>query len=349
VIEPNVKHSNSIASPRRSSGAPVAALLILAPVLSELLFGTTRITVIFVLLPQVGIWGCAAILIRELVQRRGLGWHSILLLGISAAIAEECIIQQTSLAPLVGVPPDQVYGRYFGVNWVYFLWAIAYESLWAILMPIQLVELIFLERRDEPWLSSKGIIIASSVCLTACFVAWYSWTQLFLPQVSPGSAYRVPIESQAIALAVIAALVTAALLPMRLPSVLPAVKRDGPRPWLVGLTSFVMAAPWFALVFIAYGATPALPVIVPILCGLLWMGVAWTRFLEWSARPGWSDSCRLAAIFGALGGNMLAGYPLLAAMKAPLIDVSGKVVFNAIAVAGLVVLFRRIRDRSHLA
>jgi hypothetical protein len=130
---------------------------------------------------------------------------------------------------------------------------------------------------------------------------------------------------------------------------LPRVKREGPRPWLVGLTAFALASPWFALVFIAYGATPALPVIVPIGCGLLWIAVALTRFMEWSARPGWSDSCRLAAISGALGANMLAGYPLLAAMKAPLIDVSGKIVFNGIAVAGLVLLFRRIRDRSHLA
>ena len=141
--------------------APVITLLLLSPIIGEVLFGATRITTIFVLLPQIGTWGCAALLIREFVRRRRLGWPSVLLLGIALAIAEECLIQQTSLAPLPGVDPASPYGRMFGVNWVYFLWAIGYESVWIVILPVQLTELIFPALRDEPWLKRRGLIIST--------------------------------------------------------------------------------------------------------------------------------------------------------------------------------------------
>src|SRR3954447_25508341 len=127
---------NNTAIHARRGSAPVVALLLLAPIISELLFGTTRITTIFVLLPQIGTWGCSALLIRELARRRRLSGMAILLLGMALAVAEECIIQQTSLAPLVGTSADHVYGKIIGVNWVYFLWALVYESVWAVVIPI---------------------------------------------------------------------------------------------------------------------------------------------------------------------------------------------------------------------
>ncbi len=154
--------NKTVSQPRRGS-APVVVLLLLAPIVSELLFGTTRITTIFVLLPQIGTWGCAALLIRELARRRRLSGMAILLLGMALAVAEECIIQQTSLAPLVGTSADHVYGRTIGVNWVYFLWALVYESVWAVVIPIQLAELIFPDRRQEPWLGNRGLIL-STLC-----------------------------------------------------------------------------------------------------------------------------------------------------------------------------------------
>ena len=139
----------------------MVALLLLAPIVSELLFGTTRITTIFVLLPQIGTWGCAALLIRDLARRQRLSGMAILLLGMALAVAEECIIQQTSLSPLVGTSADHVYGRTIGVNWVYFLWALVYESVWAVVIPIQLAELIFPDRRHEPWLGNRGLIVST--------------------------------------------------------------------------------------------------------------------------------------------------------------------------------------------
>ena len=145
-------------------GAPVVALLLLSPVIGEVLFGATRISTLFVLIPQIGTWGCASLIIREVVRRRGGGWLAILLLGIALAVAEECVIQQTSLAPLVGADSQHLYGRALGVNWVYFLWALGYESVWIVVLPIQLTELIFPARRDEPWMGTLGLVISAGLC-----------------------------------------------------------------------------------------------------------------------------------------------------------------------------------------
>ena len=51
--------------------APIVSLLLLAPVIGEVLVGATRITTLFDLVPRIGTWGSAALLIREVVRRHG--------------------------------------------------------------------------------------------------------------------------------------------------------------------------------------------------------------------------------------------------------------------------------------
>src|ERR1700749_5332801 len=85
--------------PTRFRGA-IWTLLILAPVISEVLSGSTRLSILFVLIPEVMVWGGGALLCRELVRRWRAGATSLLLLGLALSVAEEFIIQQTSIAPL---------------------------------------------------------------------------------------------------------------------------------------------------------------------------------------------------------------------------------------------------------
>ena len=99
----------------------------------------------------------------------------MLLLGLAMAVAEECVIQQTSIAPLVGLA-QHAYGRVWGVNWVYFLWALGYESVWVVLVPVRLVELIFPARRKGLWLRTRGFVIVSIVFILGACMAWYGWT-----------------------------------------------------------------------------------------------------------------------------------------------------------------------------
>jgi len=324
---------------------PALTLLLLSPVIAELLFGVTSITTIFVLIPQIGTWGCAALLIRELVRRWGKGWLAILLLGTAVAIAEECLIQQTSLAPLVGVPPDQVYGRAHGVNWVYFLWALGYESLWTVVLPIQLVELIFPERRDERWVGVKGLVFASAAFLVASFIAWFTWTQLYVPRFFPESAYQVPWSAAALAVTAIAALVVAAK-GIESSGQKLASDRTVPAPGTVGLVSFLLALPWFALVYFSYRMIQGPPAVLSFVLGLAWAGGSFALVRSWSARSDWNDACLLAAVSGAIAASMLAGFPIMIASGAPRIDLAGKIVFNIVAVLLLFTFATRLQRRT---
>src|SRR5476649_1982981 len=147
--------------------APAFTLVLAAPLLAEILPGATRFSSIFVLPIEICVWGGGALLIRYAVRRWQLGWCNMLLLAL--AVAEECLIQQTSLAPLVIQLKGQVYARAFGVNYVYLLWALAYETVFVIFAPIYLAELIFQRRRDGLWLGRVGMVVVAIFFMLGSF------------------------------------------------------------------------------------------------------------------------------------------------------------------------------------
>ena len=189
----------------------------------------------------------------------------------------------------------------------------------------------FPARRDEPWLLARGLAIASVVCLLACFVAWFAWTQVFLPRTPGGSAYKVPLLPRATALAVILGLVAGSLTAV-VPSLMRRPLRAGPQPWQVGMAAFLLALPWFVLIFVAYGCRASLPVIVPLALGLLWAAGSSCPLLDVVGAPRMERILLSGGLLGMLAGSMLAGYPLLRAMGAPAVDWIGKILFNSLAV-----------------
>jgi hypothetical protein len=314
-------------------------------VIGEVLFGVTRLTTILILIPQIGVWGCATLIIREAARRYRRGWMTILLLGIALAVAEECVIQQTSLAPLVGSDPDRPYGRVLGVNWLYFLWALGYESIWIVVLPIQLTEMVFPAHRSEPWVGRRGLVVAAGFFLVASFIVWYSWTQVFVPQFFPALVYSVPPVAIAIASVVILGLIAAAFL-LHDNGSARASDRPIPGRWILGLGGFGLGLPWFALVFLAYGILPTLPALWPMLAGLAWAGLAFAIVLRWSRSIHWREPQRLAIMSGALVASMVAGFPILFLSQAPRIDVVGKVVLNVLAFVLLIRLDFKLRSRE---
>jgi hypothetical protein len=331
---------------RRQRTAPVITLVLLSSVIAEVLFGATRITTLFVLIPEIGVWGCAALMIREVVRRRRQGWPAILLLGVALAAAEELVIQQTSLIPLIGVDPAHVYGRADGVNWIYLLWALGYESVWAVVLPIQLVEVVFPDCRDEPWLGRRGLIVCAMVLVLSSFVAWYSWTQVLVPQYLPESVSRVPLPSVAIGAVVVGVLVAAAL------SLRPSSRHGRgtslsalPPSWQMGLATFMLGLPWFGLVLLAYGALPTLSPAIPALAGLVLAGVSFVLVRFWSSNPAWQDLNTLGLVSGALLASMLGGAVVLMVGRALPIDRIGQAAFSVVAVVWLMRLASR--DRGH--
>src|SRR5450755_1400176 len=151
--------------------APAIILMIMAPLLAEVLPGATRFSSLFVFPIEMCVWGGGALMIRLAVRRWQLGWLNMLLLALALAIAEECLIQQTSLAPLVLQLKGEVYARALGVNYVYLLWALVYESVFVVFAPVYLAELIFQRRRDGLWLGKISRIVLAVVFTLGSFLA----------------------------------------------------------------------------------------------------------------------------------------------------------------------------------
>src|SRR5215213_2294641 len=104
---------------------------VLAPAVAEVLFGATPITNPGAMLPDVAVYGCGALLIREVARRRGLGWSSILVLGVAFGIVEEGLALESLFNPSLFNAGD-LGGRALGINWVWAQWTLGYHTVWSI-------------------------------------------------------------------------------------------------------------------------------------------------------------------------------------------------------------------------
>src|SRR5258708_3509352 len=158
--------------------APALVLVVVSPLVAEVLPGATPLRAMFVFPIEMCVWGVGALLIRYAVRRWRLGWLNMLLLALCLSIAEECLIQQTSLAPLVVQLKGVVYARAFGVNYVYLLWALVYETVFVVFAPVYLVELIYPNQSKELWVNKFGLVATIVFFFIGRFLAWFTWTHI---------------------------------------------------------------------------------------------------------------------------------------------------------------------------
>ena len=319
--------------------APALTLAVLAPLLAEVLPGATRFSAIFVFPVEICVWGIGAVLIRETVRRKGLGWPSLLLLALVLAVAEECLIQQTSLAPLVIQLKGKVYARAFGINYVYLLWALIYESVYVVLLPVLLTELIFPGRRGKAWMSRAGLAVSLVLLAAGTFLAWFSWTQIARVQVFHLPAYSPPLPAVAASLATIVLLILAALGPARrLRAARPATP---PSPWLLGLGGAVWAMLLFGLCLLAFGIAPDFPPAAAVVGGILLGAVAIALLPRFFAHPGWRPAHAYGLAFGTMIGSMSISFlGFIGAMDA---DFWFKAIVDGLAFLLFVLLGRRLQ------
>jgi hypothetical protein len=327
--------------PRRSI-APALALIVLSPVIAEVLSGATRLSTIFALIPEIMVWGCGTLLVRETARRRGLGWSSLLLMGLALSIAEEFIIQQTSIAPLPWLRTASIYGRALGVNWLYFLFMLGYESVWVVLLPIQITELIFRERRAETWLRMPGFIVTALVFILGSRVAWYGWVKRVRPMVFHVPPYHPPALTILIAALAIIMLVVASLnLRHRGPS---GLATTPPAPGLLGVITVALGLPWYGIIILAFTSSSklsALPFWIPMVGGIAWAAGVFFLVGRWSSAFGWRDIHGYALTFGAMLVPMIGGF--VGSSSWPQIDLIGKSVLDVIAILLLIALARAVR------
>jgi hypothetical protein len=286
-----VKITKSVTSapPRGGGWRPSLTLAILSPLIAEVLSGATKFSVIFALVPEILVWGCGALVIREVVRRWRGDWTSMLLLGLGLSIAEEFLIQQTSLAPLPFPGALAHYGRAWGVNWVYFLFMLGYESVWVVLVPVQITELIFRSRRHTPWLPNRGLVIAIFLFLIGSRIAWYAWIKRVRPVIFHLQPYHPGARVIGSGVLAIALLSILAHFLCRVGNGKPASAYAAPPVWGVAVLGFVLGCPWYALMRIVFAPEePHIAFGVIMASGIAWAVLVYlvlgrlVRFGTWS-------------------------------------------------------------------
>lgn len=330
---------------------PIVSLVFLAPIIAEVLSGTTRVSVIFALVPEILIWGFGTLLVRECARRWGKGWRSVLLLGLALSVAEEFVIQQTSISPLVRMGEHE-YGRMWGVNWPYFLWALGFESVWVVLVPIQLTELIFPARRKEAWLRLRGFITVSVIFVLGAGIGWYGWTQRARVKVMHMQPYNPPSLYIAMGVCVVLLLI---FLAYALPSGNVrddrTALRSVPPPWTVGAIVFVLGAAWIVFEQLVWGvgARPGAPVGLVLGGGLAWAALTFYVVRRWTSSGNWDDMDRFALVFGGIMACMVGGFVIFWLTGARRVDWIGKLVLNAAATIWLISIWRKVARRGQFS
>jgi hypothetical protein len=335
---------------RTRYGGPIWTLVLLAPIIGELLSGSTRLSFLFAFIPETMVWGCGALLCRELCRRWRAGGASLLALGLALSMAEEFVIQQTSLAPLPFAGANALYGRALGVNWLYLLFQLGYESVWVVLVPVAVTELLFPARRTQPWLRTRGFIANCAVFLLGSLAAGYAWIKRARPALH-AAPYQPPIAALAAGVAVILILGWIAY----------ALRRTGqnahqddnqssagaPRtpvsPWLIFLAAFVPGFAWFQLIGLLF--TPVRhPVWMPLTAGFFGALIVCAFFLRWSGARPWRERQCWSAAFGATLASMSVGYLSTAGWTHA--DLVFKAILNGLAFFGLLWLGAKVRRRA---
>jgi hypothetical protein len=336
---------NASTSPsKKGVFAPAIILMLMGPLLAEILPGATRFSSIFVLPIEMCVWGICALLIREALRRFGLGWTSLVLLGLALAVAEECLIQQTSLAPMVIHLKGLTYARAFGVNYVYFLWALIYEPVFVVFLSIAIVEMIYPDRRQLPWITKPGWFVLIPLLLLGSLLAWFSWTQIARVKIFHLEAYRPPVSAILLSVAGMGLLIVAAFR-IKQPRVKPMTP---PGPVALGIVGGVWAAILFGLVLLGFGADPAFPewiaVTVPIVLLILIPILILPRY---TSHPGWNIQHQFGLSCGTIIGSMAAGQ--IGFIGTYGADLYFKIISNIIAVILLILLGIRINKQKAMA
>jgi hypothetical protein len=332
-------------SPTRLRMWPVLlTLYFLSPLVGEVLSGSTPPLLFvqpfgFIFTPL--LYGSSAILIREMVVRRRLGWGNVLILGAGFGIFQEALVVQTWFNFMAKSSPSHSNGSYavlFGTNWDWAFNLTVYHAVISITVPLILLRLFFPRRAALPALRPLGAIVLLAWLLIPCgLLALNVATRQFASQGYQGP----PLAGYLIALALLALTLTlGCLVRFREPRL--NLVRSAPWPWLVGLAVFGLTTLYFAQsIFLPAARVPA-PVSLLSSAGLV--AFALWRVREWSRRRGWDARHALAIAMGVLAYFLVIWAPLIEfGLKLPLRE--GLALANALVFLGLLLFGWRLSFR----
>ena len=304
--------------------APVLGLLFLAPWVGEYLLGNVSAREILALPVLMPLYGGGALLIREVVRRTGRGWPAIFLLAAAYGVIEAGLVDQSLFNPqfegheFQAVTPVPALGI-SATNSISF---IAGHVVWSIGIPIAIVETLTPDRRTTPWLGPVGLAATAALYLSGCY--------LIFSELRDSEGFLATPAQRTGAATVAVALIVAAFMTRRRGS-----HRAGggvPRPWVLGVGTFVLSSAFFARPENWLGG---------VVVGVTLLAVAAVLGARWSGRREWTARHRFALVAGALPTYAWGGF-VLTGMMGPQDPVrwAGNVVFAVIAAVLLVVTGR---------
>lgn len=270
---------------------PAQTLFFLSPLLGEVVSGYLSPAELFnplILVITVFPYGCGALIVRELLVRRGKGWISLLLLGLAFGLFFEGIVTRVlfngdwqDLGALAG------YTHVYGFNWTLAVGIVHFQAMISIVCAILLAEMIYPERRHDSWISTRtlkrcGLVLPGWALVIGAFVP-------FIPPL-PGALALIGLVGVLIALALVIPAEPFAPREHSVPS--PAVFGlvGGIGMTLIMLGTYVLPD---------WKSRPAMPVTLGILLGLVVIELAVLTALNHGGAA-WSDRHRLALVMGFL-------------------------------------------------
>jgi hypothetical protein len=312
---------------------PALALFVLAPAVGELVSGSAppaEFSNPFMFIVLAALYGSGALLAREISLRWNKRWPTILMLGLAYAIIEEGLMVKSFFDPgWMDLGDMAFYGRWLGINWPWTVELMIYHATVSIAIPIQLVELIYRERRDERWLGRRGMIgIPVLLGLDVLFGFFVLTT------------YRPPAGPYLLAvLATVGLYWWARQAPAEWPAKAPIQPLHYRLLILIGL-SIVVGMIFAAWVFASSGWSPVLSIILMIaVCVASYLVIR-----RASGYGSWDDLSRLALIRGVLlPMNILGAIREFSGNQPD--NPTGMTLVGILTLVGLWWLGRRIRER----
>jgi hypothetical protein len=276
---------------------PALALFLIAPIFGELFSGSSPLNeyinpVTFITLSL--LYGCGAIIVRELTVRWQKGWLSIFILGAAYGIYEEGILVQSFFDPgWVDLGDLAVYGRVAGINGVWAEHLTVFHMLISIAASIAFVEALHPEQRTSRWVTRRGWWILNWVGVLSLVIPW----KIMVKYDSGGWWFLSWIA--VLVLGIIARYAPAHPLPPR--------ERKTPAPWKFFLTGFLGFLIQFVIVYSsAEKQTTPFPVIMLSLL-LFDLFMLWLLLRMSGNGSAWDDRHRMALIIGALSFFLILG------------------------------------------
>lgn len=324
---------------------PAVLLTVLAPIEAEFLLGDFTIRSLGLVLVLLPLYGCGALLIREVARRTNRGWPSILLLGAAYSLMEEGFLTQSLFNPNYMGQRLLDYGYVpalgTSLNWSVFVLSI--HVVWSIATPILIAEGVAADQRTLSWLKTPGLGITSMLFVVGCALT---------ASFSLKSSAFVATRSQFIVVGLLVLLAVVGSFAIRARAdtgahETTAVGSIAPRPIWALLVTLALASAFMVAEPVARhrGMAPFLTVLTRLACEIGAGGV----IVSWSRMRTWGPSHYLAISAGTTLTYSLYGFVVLLQghtnLGAPTewIDVAGHIVLASVVF--LLILWGARRSR----